>query len=272
MPKFSGTNDPEAYLSWALKVDKIFRLHNYSEEKMVAMASLEFEDYALLWWENIQNIRVENEQPPIDTWEDMKSAMRTRFVPSHYSRDLFKKLQELKQGTRMVDEYFKDMETCMMRANIIESEEQTMARFLNGLNYPIKKITELLQYSNLVELVHQATKAERQVLADISYNKTKTFFASKASSSSPQVAPTNSKVPPKPPSAANKPPNASFKVPPPPSASAQASSSKITCFKCGGKGHKSFECPNTKVMVMNEDGEYESMSEGEYEVLKQVAA
>ena len=51
MPKFSGTNDPEAYLSWALKVDKIFRLHNYPEDKMLAMASLEFEDYALLWWE-----------------------------------------------------------------------------------------------------------------------------------------------------------------------------------------------------------------------------
>ena len=54
MPKFSGTNDPEAYLSWALKVDKIFRLHNYPEDKMIAMASLEFEDYALLWWEQVK--------------------------------------------------------------------------------------------------------------------------------------------------------------------------------------------------------------------------
>ena len=31
MPKFNGSNDPEEYLSWALKVDKIFRLHNYEE-------------------------------------------------------------------------------------------------------------------------------------------------------------------------------------------------------------------------------------------------
>jgi hypothetical protein len=30
-----------------LKVEKIFRLHNYSEEKKLAMASLEFEGYAL---------------------------------------------------------------------------------------------------------------------------------------------------------------------------------------------------------------------------------
>ena len=48
MPKFSGSNHPEDYLSWALKVDKIFLLHNYDEEKKIAMASLEFQDYVLI--------------------------------------------------------------------------------------------------------------------------------------------------------------------------------------------------------------------------------
>jgi hypothetical protein len=51
MPKFFGSTDPEDYLSWALNVDKIFRLHNYEEEKKIAMASLEFQDYFLIWWE-----------------------------------------------------------------------------------------------------------------------------------------------------------------------------------------------------------------------------
>jgi len=36
IPKFHGTSDPEAYLSWALKVDKIFRVQNFSEQKKVA--------------------------------------------------------------------------------------------------------------------------------------------------------------------------------------------------------------------------------------------
>ena len=46
MPKFKGEEDPNAYIDWELKVEKIFRIHNYSEEKKVAMASLEFEYYA----------------------------------------------------------------------------------------------------------------------------------------------------------------------------------------------------------------------------------
>jgi hypothetical protein len=48
MPKFDGGSDLEAYLTWELKVDKIFRLHNYSEEKKLEMAALEFDDYALI--------------------------------------------------------------------------------------------------------------------------------------------------------------------------------------------------------------------------------
>ena len=53
MPKFEGENDSEVYLSWALKVDKIFRLHNYTQAKQVPMASLEFDEYANLWWEQV---------------------------------------------------------------------------------------------------------------------------------------------------------------------------------------------------------------------------
>jgi hypothetical protein len=53
MPKFEGTSDPDAYLTWELKVDKIFRVHNYSEEKKVHMAALDFDGYAFIWWEQI---------------------------------------------------------------------------------------------------------------------------------------------------------------------------------------------------------------------------
>jgi hypothetical protein len=83
MPKFKGEDDTDAYLSWALKVDKIFRVHNYSGAKKVAMASLEFEDYANVWWEKVMEDREENLLEPIDTWEDMTLEMHKWFVPNH---------------------------------------------------------------------------------------------------------------------------------------------------------------------------------------------
>ena len=124
---------------------------------------MEFDEYASLWWEQLQNACQDRNEPPIATWEEMKRHLHSRFVPSHYTRDLFNKLQKISQGTKSVEEYFKEMELAMIRANVQEPQEQTMARFLNGLNHPVKKIAKFQPYSNMVELVHQATKAERQV-------------------------------------------------------------------------------------------------------------
>jgi hypothetical protein len=72
MPKFDGRSDPEDYFTWKLKVEKIFRLHNYSEEKKLAMTSLEFEGYALIWLEQLLCGREEDGEDPIVTWQEMK--------------------------------------------------------------------------------------------------------------------------------------------------------------------------------------------------------
>ena len=40
--------------------------------------------------------------------------MRARFVPTYYSRDLFKKLKLLRQVTKSVEEYNKEMEIAMI--------------------------------------------------------------------------------------------------------------------------------------------------------------
>jgi hypothetical protein len=50
-------------------------MHNYSEEKKVAMASLLFEGYANIWWEKVMARSEEDLKEPIDTWEDMKLEM-----------------------------------------------------------------------------------------------------------------------------------------------------------------------------------------------------
>ena len=87
------------------------------------MASLEFDGYALIWWEQLLRDREEDGEPPITTWEEMKHEMRIRFVPKHYRRDLFDKLQNLKQESFSVEEYYKEMEKAMIRANAYEDEE-----------------------------------------------------------------------------------------------------------------------------------------------------
>ncbi|WKA10625.1 hypothetical protein VitviT2T_028190 [Vitis vinifera] len=163
IPSFQGKNDQEVYLKWEKKVEFIFECHNYSEEKKVKVAMIEFTDYAIIWWDQLVMNRRRNYERPIETWEEMKATMRRRFVLSHYYKDLYQKLQSLTQGYKSVDDYHKEMEMeiAMIRANIEEDREATMARFLNGLNQDIANVVELQHYVELEDMVHMAIKVER---------------------------------------------------------------------------------------------------------------
>ena len=72
-------------------------------------------------------IRRRNREYPIETWEEMKVVMRKRFVLSHYSWELYKKLQSLRQGNWGVEDYYEEMEIAMIRANVEEDRKATMA-------------------------------------------------------------------------------------------------------------------------------------------------
>ena len=82
-------------------------------------------------------------------------------MSSHYYRKLYQKLQNLSQGTKNVDEHFKEMKIAMIRANVKEDKEAIMARFMNGLNHDITYIVELHHYVELEEMVHLAMKMEK---------------------------------------------------------------------------------------------------------------
>jgi ferritin-like protein len=91
----------------------------------------------------------------------MKVLMRRRFVPNHYYTYLYLKLQGLNQGSRSVDEYVKEMEIAIIRANMIEDREATMTRFLNGLNRDIANVAELHHCVELEGMVRMPMMVER---------------------------------------------------------------------------------------------------------------
>jgi hypothetical protein len=121
----------------------VFDCHNYSEEKKVKLAVIEFTDYTIIWWDQLLTNRRRNYERPVEMWGELKALMRRKFVPSHYYRDLYQKLQNLTQGSRSVEDYHKEMEVAIIRANVEEDREATMARFLSGLNRDIANVIEL---------------------------------------------------------------------------------------------------------------------------------
>jgi len=59
------------------------------------------------------------------------------------TRKVYNRLKYLYQGSKSVNKYFMEMEIAMIRTNVSEDRETTMARFLNGLNIDIANVIEL---------------------------------------------------------------------------------------------------------------------------------
>ena len=271
IPTFTGSTDVEEYLNWELKMDKLFRMHEYTEDRKIKLAASEFDDYALPWWENVVQTRVELGELPIVTWAAMKREMRSRFVPRNYTRTLYDKLQNLKQGTASVDEYHQEMELIMQRARVREAAEQTMQRFLSGLNFGIKRIVRHYPYTTISELLHQAREAESQLAEDAKFAARTTAAKSRFTPRADSGAPSSGSVSGFRGSSSRQPESSvsNAKQPSRPAASAASSAIStgrnrdIICHQCKGAGHMKRDCPSLKTMLINANGEFETDDEAE---------
>ena len=59
-----------------------------------------------------------------------------------------------------MDEYYKEMEMALVRANIEDETGDTMAHFLSGINHDIRDVVELQEYVELDDLLHKAVQVK----------------------------------------------------------------------------------------------------------------
>ena len=187
----------------------------------------------------------------------MKQIMRRRFIPSHYYRKLHQGLQTLTQGSMSVEEYHKEMEILMIKANVEEDREATMARFLNGLNKNIADRVDLHHYVEIEDLVNLATKVEKQLKGKRYDSKptlgnTSSWKSSWGKKDEKNITKSKGDENKNKSDLGNKGKNEAKPT----------QTREIQYFKCLGHGHIARECPNRKTMILK-DGDFESESEKE---------
>ena len=247
-------------MQWEKRVELIFDCHQYSEEKKVKLAVTQFQDYAISWWEQLVSSRRRNQEYPIETWHDLKTVMKKRFVPRYYHRELMQRLQVLRQGSRSVKDYYKEMEMIITQADLVEDEEATMARFLGRLNKEIADRVELQHYVELEDMVHLAIRIEKQL-----QSRGATRYVSKPSSSYNSAwkgyGNSDFKGSSRPAADVRKGKSIGVSSEKPKEVEQKSRNRDIKCWKCQGVGHISKECPNRRTMVMR-NGEIVTDDEG----------
>src|SRR3954463_347013 len=277
IPSFEGKYNPDAYLTWDMEVEQRFACLKYPENMRVSAATCEFTKFASLWWYKYYRL---NPTTIPGTWTALKTAMRVRFVPPTYQRDLLKNLTRLEQGKNSVEEYYQELQTGMVRCGLVESNEQMLARFFGGLNKDIQHILDYKEYNTITRLFHLACKAEREVQdRQTPWRRTNNSAGRTSTWTSRQSAPPSRDSPP---ATTTSKATTRFPAAPPPSSNAPARSASsmastgktkdIQCRKCWGFGHIERQCTTQRVMMVREDGQYDSTSDFDEDTLALISA
>ena len=142
-----------------------------------------------------------------------------------------------------MEEYSAEFENLMIKGDLQEAEEQSIARYLVGLRFKISKTVQLQPYNTLQDVIKLALKVEAlNKYGGFTTNRIKEGFIKNSTSRGPSTAKTTLK------------PQVKGEVHKP---QQESTSKSRQCFKCHGFGHIAYECPNRRVVALVEEYEVE---------------
>ena len=142
-----------------------------------------------------------------------------------------------------MEEYSAEFENLMIKGDLQEAEEQSIARYLAGLRFEISKTVQLQPYNTLQDVIKLALKVEAlNKYGGFTTNRIIEGFIKNSTSRGPSSAKTTLK------------PQVKGEVHKP---QQESTSKSRQCFKCHGFGHIASECPNRRVVALVEEFEAE---------------
>ncbi|KAD4983107.1 hypothetical protein E3N88_19778 [Mikania micrantha] len=252
IPEFDGTSlNPEGFIDWLTTVEEVFEFKEVPENKRVALIATRLRGRASAWWQQLKLTRNRLGKSRIATWGKMKKCLRSNFLPHNYQRLMYQRLQNLKQGTKSVDDYTTEFYQLIARNDIQEPEEQLVARYIGGLRVQIMDFVNLFDPLTIPEAHQRALAFERQNRRGGGLmSSAPTGGSSVPAGGAPRVAPNQQK------SGGNNMGPSTFK--------GASSSSGFKCFNCGETGHCQSECKRAgkrNMFVESDDEQYEEHEE-----------
>ncbi|XP_013613453.1 PREDICTED: uncharacterized protein LOC106319616 [Brassica oleracea var. oleracea] len=230
--QFKGSTVAEELLDWFVTVEEILEFKQIPLDQCVPLVAIRFRDRAAAWWSQSKTTRARHGKTKISTWDKLKREMKKIFLPYNYDQLMFQKFQNLRQGTRTVDEYATEFFKMINRVELRDTEQQVVTIFVGRLRQQIQFIINLFRPQSISEAHQQALTVEAQ-----SRNGFQAWGSNRQTRST-TTTPTNTTTP------------SYTNLAKTDTAIVAADTLKqnrpveFRCFTCGEAGHRQSACPN----------------------------
>jgi hypothetical protein len=164
IPVYEGNLDDEEILDWIGALDTYFDYEDVEEEKKVKHVVTRLKGHATLWWDELQADRYCKGKQKIKSWDRMIAKMKSKFIPRDYQITLFWRIQNFRQKLMSVKEYTEEFYRLNIRVGHRESDDEKVARYMNGLRYDIQDEMSMVTIQTVEDAYQMALKAEEKLI------------------------------------------------------------------------------------------------------------
>ncbi|GJY28283.1 putative nucleotidyltransferase, ribonuclease H [Tanacetum coccineum] len=163
IPEFDGdTLNPRGFIDWLVAVEEVFEFKEVPENKRVSLIATKLRGRASTWWQQLKLTRKKVEKLRVTSWMKMKKLMRTNFILHNYQRLMYQRLQNLKQGTKSVEDYTTEFYQLIARNDIQETGDQLVSHYIDGLRVQIMDFVNMFDPVTLSDAYQRALAFEKQ--------------------------------------------------------------------------------------------------------------
>jgi hypothetical protein len=163
IPVYEGNLDGEELLDWIRALDTYFDYEDIEEDKKVKHVVTRLKGHASLWLDELQVDRRCQGKQKIRSSDRMIAKMKEKFIPRDYQISLFRRMQNLRQKLMIVKEYTEEFYRLNIRAGHRESNDEKVARYMNGLRYEIQDEISMETILMVEDAYQMALKAEENL-------------------------------------------------------------------------------------------------------------
>ncbi|CAN1240497.1 hypothetical protein LINGRAPRIM_LOCUS2759 [Linum grandiflorum] len=233
IPTFDGSLKPEEFIDWLSQVEEILDFKEVPERRRVSLVTIRLHGRAQAWWQQLKQTRVRHGKEKISNWVKFKKDIRAAFLPYNFERELYQRFQNLRQGSRSVDDYSTDFYSFLARVDLNKSPLQLVSRYVGGLRLQLQDVRNMFDPLTIAEAHQRASQAEKQLARRGASSFRQPANSTSVTSSSSQSARENSSQP-------TPQPTRGSAAPP------QGRPGGLRCFNCVETGHSQVECRNPK--------------------------